>query len=169
MSNAGVSISNFVKYYWHFFVTAVIVHPMRTMTLWRNDCLNPIHQYWVPFIGFHSAIVISHDVVTPTYPKFIFFLKSIGNIGRSLMLLKGSSYEVRINRDIHNRRRIIVWVSFFANLLLLHLKIFWRITLKKFQITGSSRNKVLVQALDPASAPDLTPRILPRLVGVWPP
>ena len=45
--------------YWHivyyyrlcsncfFFVIGVIVYPLCTKTLWRNDCLTPIHQYWV--------------------------------------------------------------------------------------------------------------------------
>ena len=34
---------NFSALSW-FFDIGVIVYPLSTMTLWRNDCLTPIHQ-----------------------------------------------------------------------------------------------------------------------------
>ena len=49
------------------FFMSVIVFPLSTMTLWRNDCLKlfiNIELDLNAITGYHSAMVISHDVVT---------------------------------------------------------------------------------------------------------
>ena len=52
--------------YFNFLYIGIIVYPMSTMTLWRNNCLTPIHQYWVrsecQFLGWwmHSTMSASH-------------------------------------------------------------------------------------------------------------
>ena len=42
-----IKMKNLFLTLWIFFYIGVILYPLSTMTLWRNYCLNPIHQYWV--------------------------------------------------------------------------------------------------------------------------
>ena len=60
--NQSISVITIKFVFAFYFVSTVyvIVYPLSTMTLWRDDCLTPIHKYWVR-TECHSAVIANHE------------------------------------------------------------------------------------------------------------